>query len=314
VHARWTPAAPRVLGSRIEASLSLVTTLFLFLLAAAHVLLIAGLVETDVLGAGSAGERLALVALIALVPAALRWILSLLFELWGTRWTYRSIDGTRWGALSSLFGWVGAGEGVCVTSLERTAPGMTLLSSEDAIHAGLPAVAAHLSRLQGAKGKEAFAPFDALMLAAFAGLAARGSATISSGRALRWKKDWLRATRRAPPEPVFTIERARSVEDGGAVERHILDALQSLEDALAAPPHDAPEGGYRAPTDRPFAVRVPLEDALPPPALRSAAAALATPALGGAPIAVAVAIDDFAKRDPARLAHLRRVLAQRAGR
>jgi hypothetical protein len=249
-----------------------------------------------------------------------RWTIRQLFELGGTRWTYRTRDATRWGSVCELFGWYGAGEGVCLTGFQPTAAGQTPLTSADAQGAGAWIVAACLSRLhgpgrgvasavRGGAGWGGYTSFDALMLAAFAGLAARGTATISKAVELRWRKDWLSGARRTAPEETFTIERGRPLEDGGEVERRILGALQEVEDRLASPPREEPDGGYREAAARRSAVRLRLDGDLLAPAFNSAAAALETPAVGGAPVAVAAAIDDFARRDPERMAYLRGLLA-----
>ncbi len=307
----WIPCEEGGPARAAGIALRFATSALLASLGAGYVALLVHLGGSLLGGHAAARVAIGAAALVAFSPAAAAWLVACFFELWGSRWTYRSVDGTRWGSFSVVRGWVGAGEGTCLTALEPTAAGSTALSSWDAIHAGLPVVARHLSRLQGATGGEAFGPLDAVVLAALAGLSARGSATISRGRALRWRRGWLGWTERSAPETAFTIERARVEQDGGPVEGGILEALQAVEESLApAPPHEIAEGYRKAPRTPP-AVRVLLDDALRAPAIQRAAAALAAPAFGGAPFAVAVAIDDFARRDPDRLRHLRRLLAQR---
>lgn len=258
----------------------------------------------ETLRGGAALLWIALALLLAAGPRLVRWTLRHLFELWGTHWTYYAGDGTRWGQVSTLFGHVVAGEGVCLTDIQPTEAGRTELTSTDALGAGAWIVAACLSRLRGSRGRSALTSFDALMLAALVGLTARGSATISRARELRWHKDWMRRARRAAPEDTFTIERGREVTEDGEVERCILGALQEAEDRLAPAPAEPPDVGYRAAAARPRAVRMRLDADLLGPAFSSAAAALTAPASGGAPIAVAAAIDDFARRDPERMAYL----------
>jgi hypothetical protein len=304
----WTrcqqgPASP------VETFLSTLTTAFLITPLAFCALVALPHLGREALSPGAAGPRLGLAGLVVAVPALARWTIRRLFELWGTRWSYRTRDATRWGSVSTLFGWYGAGEGVCLTGFQPTEAGRTPLTSTDALGAGAWIVAACLSRLRGGATPGRFSSFEALMLAALAGLAARGNATISRARELRWRKDWLRGTLRAAPEDTFTIERSREIEDGGEVERRILSALQEIEDLLASPPRDATEGSYREAAARRPAVRVRLDGDLLAPAFDSAAAALDVPAVGGAPVAVAAAIDDFARRDPERMAYLHGLLA-----
>lgn len=248
-----------------------------------------------------------------------RWVLQSLFDLWSTTWAYRSIDGACWGTVSTLFGWYGAGEGVHLTEFHPTPAGSTHLCSSDAIAAGLPAVASNLSRLLGTKGHGAFSPFEVLMLSAFAGLVARGDATISRATAVRWRVDWLDGARRGAPQTIFTIERASQREAEGEVEREILDVLQTRASGIAArvePAHEpsamrpARLGGYRAPARRPPPMHFRVEEVLRPRLLALAARAAEQEVCGGAPVAVAAAIDEFAQRDPARLAHLRLLLAE----
>lgn len=306
----WLPGDHRGPASGVEVALSVAASGLLLAPAALYGCLIAELTFAALREGEWAVVGAAIVALAALGPVGARWVTERLFELWGRSFTYCAVDGTRWGTVRLLFGRFGIGDGVCMTALQPTAAGATPLSSSDAINAGLPIVAAHLSRLQGATGEQAFGPFDALMLATFAGLAARGSATISRGRVLRWRRDWFRRTERAAPEAVLTIERARDDEDGGPVEGPILDTLQAMEHSLTRRPREVPVRGYREAPVRLPPVRMRLDDALRAPAVESAAAAAVTPGYGGAPFAVAVAIDDFARRDPDRMVHLRRLLTE----
>lgn len=287
----------------METGLSALATVFLLAPAAFYLIAVPQLVEAS-LAQRHAGTWVALGLLFAASPFIARWTLRHLFELWGARWSYVAADGTRWGQVNALFGRVVAGEGVCLTGFRPTEAGRTPLSSTDAIGAGALSVSANLSRLRGRLGRSAHTPFDALMLAALVGLTARGSATISRARMLRWRKDWLRRTERAAPEETFTLERGRALEDGGEVERRILGALQAAEDRLAPAPPEAAQPGYRASAARSRAVRLPLDADLLGPAFATAAAALGTPACGGAPVAIAAAIDDFARRDPQRMAYL----------
>ena len=85
------------------------------------------------------------------------------------------------------------------------------------------------------------------MLATMAGLAARGTATISRARQLRWRKEWLRKPCSEKPELAFTIERCREGEDGGEVERKLLTALQEAEERLQPPlvGQDQPDARHR---------------------------------------------------------------------
>ncbi|WP_437785936.1 hypothetical protein [Sorangium sp. So ce1097] len=305
--AAWRLAERRGASPKIELFLSAITSGLLLAYAALYALLLTGLAE-------SADSSLAAAALFAAIVALgvklARWIVRSLFELWGTTWAYCSADGARWGTVSVLFGWYGAGEGVCLDAFEPTSAGSTLFCSADAIEAGLPVVAANLSRIAGATGGDAFSPFEVLMLSAFTGLVARGEATISRATGVRWRKDWLGAARRGAPHTVFTIERAGDGEEGSALEREILAALQARADGLAPLAEPAPPGGYRDAAWRPPPVRLRIEEVLRPRALALAARALRKEPRGGAPVAVAAALDEFGKRDPARLSHLRTLLAE----
>ncbi|WP_437640967.1 hypothetical protein [Sorangium sp. So ce854] len=306
--AAWRVAARRGASSKIELFLSAITSGLLLAYASLYALLLMGLAE-------SADSSLAAAALFAAIAALgvklSRWIVRSLFELWGTTWAYCTADGARWGTVSVLFGWYGAGEGVCLEGFEPTSAGSTLFCSADAIEAGLPVVAANLSRIAGATGDGAFSPFEVLMLSAFTGLVARGEATISRATGVRWRKDWLGVARRGAPHTVFTIERASDREEGSALEREILAALQARADGLAPLAEPAPPpGGYRDAARRPPPVRLRIEEVLRPRALALAARALRKEPRGGAPVAVAVALDEFGKRDPARLSHLRALLAE----
>ncbi|WP_437960800.1 hypothetical protein WME76_14900 [Sorangium sp. So ce119] len=303
----WRRSEQHGASPKIELFLSAITSCLLLAYTALYMLLLTGL-------AGSADGSLAGAALFAAILALSvklsRWIVRSLFELWGTTWAYCSADGARWGTVSTLFGWYGAGEGVCLEEFEPTSAGSTLFCSSDAIEAGLPVVAANLSRIAGARGGDAFSPFEVLMLSAFTGLVARGEATISRATAVRWRKDWLGVARRGAPHTVFTIERASDREEGSALEREILSALQAKADGLAPIAEPARPGGYRDAARRPPPVRLRIEEVLRPRALALAARALRKEPRGGAPVAVAAALDEFGKRDPARLSHLRTLLAE----
>ncbi|WP_437682855.1 hypothetical protein [Sorangium sp. So ce131] len=307
LHAVWRRAEQRGASPRVELFLSAITSGLLLAYAALYVLLLAGL-------AGSADSSLGSAALLAVILALSarlsRWIVRSLFELWGTTWAYCTADGARWGTVSTLFGWYGAGEGMCLTDVQPTTAGSTLLCSSDAIGAGLRTVAANLSHLTGQKGSDAFSPFEALMLTAFSGLVARGEATISRATAVRWRRDWLGGARRGASRTVLTIERVGDREEGGAIEREILAALQAKADGLASGVEPAPPGGYRDAAFRPPPVRLRIEEVLHPRTIALAVKALRNEPLGGAPVAVAAALDEFGKRDPARLTQLRVLLAE----
>ncbi|WP_231864923.1 hypothetical protein [Sorangium cellulosum] len=303
----WRRSEPRGASPRIELFLSAITSGLLLAYTALYGLLLSGL-------AGAADESLAAAALFAasvLLGARLaRWIVRSLFDLWGTTWAYCSADGARRGTVRTLLGWYGAGEGVSLTGFHPTSAGSTLFCSSDAIEAGLPVVAANLSRIAGAKGGDAFSPFEVLMLSAFTGLVARGEATISRATAVRWRKGWLGAARRGAAQPVLTIERSGDREEGSAIEREILSALQAKADGLALLAEPSPPGGYRDAAWRPPPARLCIEEVLCPRALALAARALRKEPRGGAPVAVAAALDEFGKRDPARMSHLRVLLAE----
>ncbi|WP_437603435.1 hypothetical protein [Sorangium sp. So ce590] len=274
---------------------------------ALYLLLLTGLAES---ADSSLVSATLFVAILAVGMKLSRWIVRSLFELWGTTWSYCSADGARRGTVSTLFGWYGAGEGVSLTEFRPTSAGSTLFCSADAIDAGLPAVAANLSRIAGAQGRDAFSPFEVLMLSAFTGLVARGEATISRATAVRWRKDWLRGARRGAPHAIFTIERSGDREEGSAIERELLSAMQAKADGLASVLEPARPGGYRDAAWRPPPVRLCIDEVLRPRALALAARALRKEPRGGAPVAVAAALDEFGKRDPARMSHLRVLLAE----
>ncbi|WP_129347889.1 hypothetical protein [Sorangium cellulosum] len=307
IRAVWQRRERRGGAPRIELFLCAITSGLLLSYTALYALLLAGLAE-------SAGGSLAAAAmLVVFLSAGLRlsrWIVRSLCELWGTTWAYRSADGARWGTVSTLFGWYGAGEGVSLRELHPTRAGSTLLSASDAIEAGLPVVAANLSRLAGAEGGRAFTPFEVLMLSAFTGLVARGEATISRATAVRWRKDWLGGARRRASHTIFTIERVGDREEGSALEREILAALQAKADGLAPAAEPARPSCYREAAPRPPPVRLCLDEVLRPRAIALAIEALRKLPYGGAPVAVAAALDEFGRRDPARLTHLRALLSE----
>ncbi|WP_063796574.1 hypothetical protein [Chondromyces crocatus] len=258
------------------------------------------------LSPGGASAWLAVVALGALGHPLFRWTTRHMFTLWGKRWQFIARDGTRWGTVHALFGWYVAGDGVCLTAFTSTEAGRTPLSSLDALGAGAGAVASYLSKLRSGREQGALRAFDALMLATMAGLAARGTATISRARQLRWRKEWLRKPCSEKPELTFTIERCREGEDGGEVERKLLTALQAAEERLQPPlvDQDQPQS-YREPALLPQRiVRLRLDAELLEPAFAAASSVLEGPAVGGAPIAVAAAIHDFGTRDPERMTYL----------
>ncbi|WP_437581073.1 hypothetical protein [Sorangium sp. So ce887] len=274
---------------------------------ALYLLLLTGLAES---ADSSLASATLFVAILAVGMKLSRWIVRSLFDLWGTTWSYCSADGARWGTVSTLFGWYGAGEGVSLTEFRPTSAGSTLFCSSDAIDAGLPVVAANLSRIAGAQGRDAFSPFEVLMLSAFTGLVARGEATISRATAVRWRKDWLGGARRGAPHAIFTIERSSDREEGSAIERELLSAMQAKADGLASVVEPARPGAYRDAAWRPPPVRLCIDEVLRPRALALAARALRKEPRGGAPVAVAAALDEFGKRDPARMSHLRVLLAE----
>lgn len=312
IDATWTRGQDGP-DSRVEAGLSVLTSAFLVSPIAFCLLFALPDLAEAALGPDASSFWIPLAALIALTPALGRWTLRNLFELWGTRWTFVSHDGTRWGTVQTLFGWYGAGKGVCLTGFQPTEAGRTPLSSADALGAGTWAVASCLSRLRAGRSQRAIGSFEALMLAAIVGLTSRGSATISRARELRWQKDWLARPRRSAAEQAFTIERTREMEDGGEVERRILNALQVAEERLATPLQEPPPS-YRVPAPPRRTVRLRLDGELLGPAFATAFASLGTPAVGGAPVAVAAAIDDFGLRDPERMAYLCGLLAAHRAR
>ncbi|WP_437820295.1 hypothetical protein [Sorangium sp. So ce1078] len=305
--AAWRRSEQHGASPRIELFLSAITSALLLAYTALYLLLLTGLAES---ADSSLASATLFVAILAVGMKLSRWIVRSLFELWGTTWSYCSADGARWGTVSTLFGWYGAGEGVTLAEFRPTSAGSTLFCSSDAIDAGLPVVAANLSRIVGAQGRDAFSPFEVLMLSAFTGLVARGEATISRATAVRWRKDWLGGARRGAPHALFTIERSSDREEGSAIEREILSAMQAKADGLASVVEPDPPGGYRDAAWRPPPVRLCIDEVLRPRALALAARALRKEPRGGAPVAVAVALDEFGKRDPARMSHLRVLLAE----
>ncbi|HSN97140.1 MAG TPA: hypothetical protein VLS89_02545 [Candidatus Nanopelagicales bacterium] len=308
IEAAWTryEGGP---GSAVEAGLSVLTSAFL-LSPVAFCLLVAipELALAAAVGHGG-GVWMALFAFLAFTPTLCRWTVRQLFELWGERWRFVARDGSRWGEVYTLFGWYGAGAGVCLSGFEATEAGRTPLTSTDALRAGPFAVASSLARIRGGRSQRAVGSFEALMLATIAGLTARGGATISRARETRWRKDWLRQARQAAPELTFTLERRRDLPEDGELERRILGALQAAEDRLAGPVVEEQVESYRRPASTARRVRLRLDGELLGPAFAAAFAALGEPAPGGAPVAVAAAIDDFGTRDPERMTYLCGLLA-----
>ncbi|EYF08620.1 hypothetical protein [Chondromyces apiculatus] len=297
-------------SSRGEAALGFLTSAFVV----SPVLFCLGFALPELLGAalspGGTAAWIAVFALATLGYPLFRWTTRQLAGIWGTRWMYMARDGSRWGTIHTLFGWYTAGEGVCLTGFEVTAAGRTPLSSVDALGADVSAVASALADLQSGREPRALGAFDALMLATLAGLTARGTATISRARELRWHKEWLRKPRRDAPQRTFTIERSHNQDDGGDVERCILSALQAAEERLIPEDDEEQPQSYRNPARATrHVVRLRLDGELLAPAFATASDAMTIPANGGAPIAVAVAINDFGQRDPERMAYLCGLLA-----
>jgi hypothetical protein len=125
-----------------------------------------------------------------------------------------------------------------------------------------------------------------------------------------WRKPWLRGPRRSAPRAAFTIERASERAPDSAVEREILEAIETRADRLASAPEPTRPAGYRDAAPRPPSVRLRVEEVLRPRTLASAARELRSRSRIGAPVAVAAAIAEFAKTDPARMKHLRLLLAE----